>query len=308
MTDELDTALAAIARDHHGLFHRGHLGELGVSPDERRHRLATGRWQSVRDSVYRISGAPITWEATLLAACWAGGTRAVASGRSALELHQLPGRSREILEMTCPRGRRARHDGLVVHESRVLKPEDMTTVDAIPCITVERALFELAAGRRSRTLDLAVDAALRRQLTTLPDLARVAARIAKRGRKGSSLFRSMLDERTPNDAIPESAPERLLAQALVERGLTPPVPQYVVRDAAGEFVARVDLAYPDDRILIEYESIEHHTGALALVRDSARRNSVIELGYVVLSATVADLRDDGRRLAASILAVRTRAA
>jgi very-short-patch-repair endonuclease len=118
----------------------------------------------------------------------------------------------------------------------------------------------------------------------------------------------MLAERTTNDAVPESAPERLLARALVERGLQPPISQYVVRDEAGNFVARVDLAYPDDRILIEYESFEHHTGKLALVRDSARRNALIELGFVVLSATIADVRDDARRLAASIRAVRTRAA
>jgi len=308
MTDELDIAIAGIAEVHHGLFNRDHVAELGVSPDERRHRLATGRWRRVYDSAYRVGGAPITWEARLLAACWAGGTRAVASGRSALELHRLPGRSRKVLEITCPRALRARHDGLVVHESRVLKPEDMTIMNAIPCTSVERTLFDLAATKRTRTLDLAVDDALRRELTTLPDLVHVADRIAKRGRAGSSLFRSMLAERTPDDVVPESAPERLLARALVEQNLTRPHLQYVVRDAAGDFVARVDLAYPDDRILIEYESFEHHTGTLALVRDSARRNALIELGFVVLSATVADVRDGARRLAASVRAVKARAA
>lgn len=187
MTDELDIAIAGIAAAHHGLFNRDHLVELSVSPDERRHRLATGRWQSVYDSAYRVAGAPITWKARLLAACWAGGTRAVASDRSALELYWLPGRSRQVLEITCPRAQRARHDGLVVHESRALKPEDMTMVDAIPCTTVERTLFDLAARRRDRTLDLAVDDALRRALTTLPELAHVADRLGKRGRDRKSV-------------------------------------------------------------------------------------------------------------------------
>jgi hypothetical protein len=106
--------------------------------------------------------------------------------------------------------------------------------------------------------------------------------------------------------MPESAPERLLAAALAARGLGAPTLQYTVRDLAGAFVARVDLAYPADRILIEYESFEHHTGKHALLRDSARRNALIELGYAVLSATAADLRDQGTELAASVRAIRRR--
>jgi hypothetical protein len=116
-----------------------------------------------------------------------------------------------------------------------------------------------------------------------------------------------IEEREPTDAIPESPPERLRAAALMRQGLARPSVQHVVRDSSGGFVARVDLAYPQDRILIEYESFEHHTGKLALVRDSVRRNALTELGFVVLSAT-ADLRDDARRLATSLRAIRGRAA
>jgi very-short-patch-repair endonuclease len=281
---------------------------LGVSPEARRHRLATGRWVPVHDSAYRVGGAALGWHGTLLAACWAGGTRAFASHRSALALHELPGAARDVIEITCPRARRARHDGVIVHESRVHDDDQLTIVEGIPCTTVERTLFDLAATRRLRTLDLAIDSALRRELTSLSTLRATADRVGKRGRRGTLEFRAALDARAPGDAVPESAPERLLADALVRRGLPAPEFQFVVRDVAGAFVARVDLAYPEDRILVEYESFEHHTGRVALVRDSARRNALVELGFVVFSATAADLRDEARRLADSIRAVRRRGA
>jgi hypothetical protein len=306
MTDELDIAIARIADAHHGLFGHQHLVLLGVSPEERRHRLATGRWEYVHDSAYRVGGAALGWHGSLLAACWAGGTRAFASHRSALALHQLPGGSRDVIEITCPRSRRARHEGLVVHETRAHDDDQVTLVDAIPCTTIERTLFDLAGMRRRRTLDLALDVALRLEKTSLPSLRALCDQVARRGRRGSAIFRSALEERSPTDALPESAPERLLAAALVARGLPRPVLQHVVLDQSGDFVARADLAYPDDRILIEYESFQHHTGKVALVRDSARRNVLVGLGFVVLSATAADVRDEARRLAASIRAVQQR--
>jgi hypothetical protein len=48
--------------------------------------------------------------------------------------------------------------------------------------------------------------------------------------------------------------ETLLARALRQNGLPAPVPQFEIFDQ-GRFVARVDFAYPDERIVIEYDSL-----------------------------------------------------
>jgi hypothetical protein len=308
MNDGLDEAIATIAAQHHGLFGRQHLHRLGVTEEMCRHRLATGRWQIVHVSAYRVAGAPTTWRSALLAACWAGGTRAVASHRSAAALYDIPSGRQDLAEITCPHWRRARHDGLVVHESRLLTADDIAFVDAIPCTTIERTLFDIAGLGKPRTLELAIDAALRRELTSLGALNEAAERMAKRGRRGSARFRDALATRTPGDALPESAPERLLAVALTRHGLPAPELQHVVRDATGAFVARVDLAYPKWKILIEYESYQEHVGKVALVRDSARRNSLIALRFTVLTATPADLTSDARALAQAIQRVRAQVA
>jgi very-short-patch-repair endonuclease len=61
-------------------------------------------------------------------------------------------------------------------------------------------------------------------------------------------------------------------------------------------------------IVVEYDSVEHHTGTRAHVRDSARRDAVGDLGYAVLTATTADLQDHGARIATSIRRRRSQAA
>lgn len=304
MVDQLDKAIAEIAARSHGLFGRIHLDLLDVSREALAHRVTNGRWLPVLDGVYRIAGAPGSWESDLLAACWAGGTRACASHRSAAELFGLPGGCRDVVEITCPRWKRARHHGLLVHETLTELDVDVVVVRGVPCTSVERTLFDLAGLKRTRTLELAIDAALRRRLTTVRALGGTVERLARRGRPGSALFRKAVESRNPAKAVPESAPERLLARALMAQGLPEPELQYVVRDVDGGFVARVDLAYPDDGILVEYESFEHHTGKVALVRDSARRNAVTALGFRVLSATAADLRDDAATLSRAIRRLR----
>src|SRR3954462_1581213 len=94
-----ELAIAKVAEEHHGVFAIHHLDELEVSKEERRHRIELQRWQSPYDVVYRIAGAPRSWKGDVLAACWAGGIRAVASHRSAAALWDLPGKRLEIAEI-----------------------------------------------------------------------------------------------------------------------------------------------------------------------------------------------------------------
>src|SRR3954464_3415754 len=119
----IDALVGQRAERQHGVFGTRDLSELAIPDHIRRHRLASGRWELVHDRVYRIVGTPLEWRGRVLAACWAGGARALASCRTAAELRQIPGRSATLVEITCPRWRRARHEGLLVHESVALDPE-----------------------------------------------------------------------------------------------------------------------------------------------------------------------------------------
>jgi very-short-patch-repair endonuclease len=306
MTASRDFKAAQLATSQHGLLTLPQCLVLGYTRGVRDHRIRSGSWEVPYPGVYRIHGVPPSWRGDLLAACWAGRPRGVASHRSAAALWDLPGKRADVAEITCRRWRRTKHDGLIVHETKVLRASDVTEVDGIPVTTVERTLAALGAVCSPAIVEMALDVALRRELTTVESVARLVGDIGRQGRNGVGVLRALLDHREASAAVPESVMETRLKQLLRRHGLPNPVSQFEVR-YDGRFVARVDAAYPDSRIAIEYESYEHHTGKVALVRDSARRNALVAIGWQTISVTAEDIRSGGDQLVKHIRAARDRA-
>ncbi|HUV10116.1 MAG TPA: hypothetical protein VMX12_04000 [Acidimicrobiia bacterium] len=304
MDDVPEDRLRAVSEQQFGVFTRSHARSAGLSADQVRNRLADGRWVAVHQRVYRVAGAPLFWQGEILAACWAGGFRAAASHRSAAALWELPGGRRDLVEITCPRWRRGRHDELVVHETTALEWLDLTHHEGIPVTTPERTLLDLGAVCPPRAVDMAMDAALRKELVDAQAIRAVLGRVGRRGRNGTGVLRRLVDERAPEQRRAESPAETRLVHVLRRHGLPEPELQYEIWDGR-RFVARVDAAYPRWRIAIEYESYQEHTGKLALVRDNARRNDIVALGWHPVGATARDLADGGHRLCAAIRRIAT---
>lgn len=297
-----DVELARFAASHHGIFSLEHARAAGFSKHEVQARRSSGAWTRVHECAYRLTGAPVLWRGELLGACWAGGFRAYASHRSAAALWKLPGGQRDVAELTCPRWRRARHDGLVVHETKAHDHRDITMVDNVPVSTVARTLLDLGAVRGRLTVELAVESALHREMVTVHELEEALRRLGRRGRNGAGILRTILAAREPHARANESPMETRVVQVLRSHGLPEPQRQFVIRHG-GRFVARVDLAYPQWRIAIEYESYEWHLGADAIVRDSQRRNEIAAARWTPLAATAVDVRAGGARLAAAVRAI-----
>lgn len=301
MPPNLDSRLAEFAACNHGVFSTEHARLIGFSDELIKYRLKSGRWIDLHLNAYRLAGVPPTWRGALLAACWAGGHRAVASHRSAAALWGLPGGRTDLAEITCPRWRRARHIGVTVHETNELSSVDIAMVDGIAVTSPERTLLGLAAVAGDRTVELALDAAERRELVTPASMRSTILRLSKPGRRGVRRLRRILDLHDPQQGLSESEAETLLVRVLRANGLPKPTLQHSIYSGK-RFVARVDAAFVELKIAIEYDSYEHHTGRLALVRDSARRNQLVALGWAPITATAADLRSGGLELAAAIRA------
>lgn len=107
------------------------------------------------------------------------------------------------------------------------------------------------------------------------------------------------------DARSESPQETRLRLLIVRAGLPRPHVQYEIRDN-GQFVARVDLAWPDMRVAVEYDGA-HHADVMQMRRDRRRLNRLVHAGWTVIHATAQDLRDPDVLLA-QIRAALTRAA
>ena len=77
--------------------------------------------------------------------------------------------------------------------------------------------------------------------------------------------------------------------------LPSPVAQYRVVDA-GQFVARVDFAWPEQKVAVEYDGLWHgEPGQFA--KDRRRLNRLQAAGWRVVFVTAADLHRPGELLA-----------
>ncbi|HEY3669468.1 MAG TPA: hypothetical protein VGN51_00905 [Acidimicrobiia bacterium] len=181
-----------------------------------------------------------------------------------------------------------------MHETKLLDPDDMQTLDGIPTTSIEQTLLGLAAVVDPPIVEMAVDRALHRKLTTLARLQQFVQHKGKQGRNGVGVLRALVGDRDPRAGVPESPMETKLKQLLRRHGLPTPQFQYEIRHN-GAFIARVDAAYPDHRIAIEYDSYEHHTGRSAVERDSDRRAVLSRIRWETITFTAAAIRQNGGR-------------
>jgi hypothetical protein len=105
------------------------------------------------------------------------------------------------------------------------------------------------------------------------------------------------------DGLAGSQQETRLRLLLLRGGLPPPVAQYVVRDDGG-FAGRVDFAYPDLRLAIEYDGL-YHAGTRTFFADRRRLDRLTAAGWTVIHVTAEDMRNP-ERLLARIRAARAR--
>ena len=91
------------------------------------------------------------------------------------------------------------------------------------------------------------------------------------------------------DARAESRPESKLRVMLTTAGLPIPTPQYVVT-VAGNFLARLDLAWEQFRVAMEYEGIHHATDPEQWAKDIERYRHLESLGWTVLRITSQHMR------------------
>lgn len=181
-----------------------------------------------------------------------------------------------------PPGHQLRHaDGLVVHrrDGAPLQMVDgrLVTSPAWTAVEVARAL------RRPRAL-ATLDAALRSRTCTRADMWRAA--IEQAGRRGIVAVRELLPLA---DARAESPMESEARLAMIDGGLPIPELQYEIVDGNGE-LRRVDFAWPEQRVAVEYDGLDWHSGEDAMVSDRKRTAALMDVGWVVIAIIFEDVR------------------
>lgn len=186
------------------------------------------------------------------------------------------------LHVLNPPGHQLRSaDGLVVHRRDgaplVYTADRIATAPAWTAVEVARAL------RRPRAL-ATLDAALRSGTCTRPELWRAA--IQQAGRRGIVAVRDLIPLA---DARAESPMESEARLAMIDGGLPMPELQYEIVDGNGE-LRRLDFAWPDARVAVEYDGIDWHTEPDALRNDRRRRLALQDVGWTVIAIVSDDVR------------------
>lgn len=279
-----DLACTRVAASQFGLVTRAQAIGAGLTPDQIDNRLATARWRRLYRGVYAIRGVAVTWHQSLLAACLHAGPGSGASHRSAAVLWQLDGFSRSVIEITTPG--RSRCKGAVVHRAS-LPRRDLGKLGGIPVTGVVRTLADLGAVSPERSVETALECALRRRIVLFDELVSRLDEVGGSGRRGAGVLRKLLDDRRA--IATESELENLLERVLAEGGFLPPKRQLEVYDGP-EFLGRLDFAYPERKLGIEAESYRWHLGKAAFEKDLARRNALVTRGWNVLYFTYGQMK------------------
>jgi G:T-mismatch repair DNA endonuclease (very short patch repair protein) len=208
----------------------------------------------------------------------------VVTGRSAAVLWGLPvAGADDDVELTVPPGSTVcRVPGITVRR-RMLETGDVTEQRGVRLTTAATTAVDLA---RTGPLDDAVVMIDRIVQARATDLKRVRATAARATGRGC---RQVREAAALADGLAQSPPETRLRLLLHRSGLPRPVAQFTVRDTAG-FVGRVDFAWPDRKVVVEYEGAWHGESPQQVDADRARLNRLIAAGWTVVFVTAADMR------------------
>jgi hypothetical protein len=111
-----------------------------------------------------------------------------------------------------------------------------------------------------------------------------------RGCRGAARLRTALELVRSG---PLSRRETLLRLDVVRADLPEPVPNHIVLDARGRFVAMVDLAFVEYRVALEYQSDLHRRPA-AYRADIERLERLVDVGWLVVQITADGVSEGGR--------------
>jgi very-short-patch-repair endonuclease len=250
------------------------------------HQLHSSAWRRLFRGVFADADLPDDHGLRIAGASLVVPPSAVYSGRTAgylLGARSLADAGTPV-EVTVPRSDRfGPVTGLVVRTA-ALTPGEVDVGAPYRCTTGLRTALDLARCGPLVEAVVAVDALLAAAVVGRRTLVDAADALSTgRGSRQARRVAALADGRA------QSPPETRVRVALRLAGLDP-VPQHIVRSASGAFLAQVDLAFPQQRVAVEYDGA-HHGRAEQFRRDRARLNRLVEAGWVVLHVTAGDLAD-----------------
>lgn len=198
-----------------------------------------------------------------------------------------------VVHLTSLTGKGERSAGKVVHHRGTCLASDITRDDQGWITAPARTALDTACLVNQESAVAVVDWYLQTRLTTIQDLRQMHARMTEWPESlGLHRVLALVDGKA--ESVGETR-TRLMCRT---HGLPAPIPQYEIRDHNGRLAGRVDFAWPEFRVILEFDGmIKYHrfrrpgeTIEQMVMREKQREDLLRELtGWTMIRITWADL-------------------
>jgi hypothetical protein len=251
--------------------------------------------------VYRLTAYPLGRDQRVRIAIHVGG---VISHETAGVLLGYEGFGDAQVHVTVPHGLLVAAPAWVsIHETRRPLTGSTTVIRGVASTGPLRTVLDLA-GRpiADQTLERFVSHCLSERLFTIRRLERF---ISERGwnARGIRRLKAIVGALADVGSIAEADLVAVLAAAGIDR----PVTQFELRDGR-RLVARIDLAWPAQRVALELDGYRYHADARTFVSDRERGNRIVSMGWTLLRTTPTAVRERPHSVINDVKAALRRAA
>lgn len=283
----------------HAVFSRSEAERMGISDGMLRGWAQRGRVETLGHGVFRIPGAPRTWEQSVMTEVLGAGVGAAAAMSTAAALLDVPGYRREGPPTLIVPGHRNRPG---CRESYKLPTHHVFVIEGIPTTVPARLAFDMFGKvvylRAARLADHLVN----HKHTDDEELIEMLGEMQRRGRKGTRAMRAYVEARAELADRTESELEDLVLAVLEDAGLPRPECQVELFDEDG-LIGRVDCLFRRARLVLEVDSRAWHGSWNSAIDDRRRDARLLAAGYSVIRVTHWQLVNEPKAFSRSVRSV-----
>jgi len=278
-----DRIASGIAAQQGGAIRSEQAYECGFTRGQIDQRVKDGRWRSIGRFGYRVFEMPGSMN--LVRAAIATLPDAVVSHDTAAEMHDLSKLRRGVASVLVHSRTTHSFPGVTVHRCHDLADGHVVEMSDLPVTSIPRTIVDLAPFLTARHLTAVLASAVTEQRVTADDVQAALSQVARRGRPGIQKLRRILEEREvgPRDGTPL---ERAGAEVLRAGGIPTPRFEYPI---PWDSFRRFDVAFPKQRLAIEWDSRRWHELVEAFARDRERDRQAMLHGWRVVRFTWVDV-------------------
>ena len=294
----IDQLIWELAREQYDVVAVWQLVPLGITHRTISRRVADSRLHRLFRGVYAVGSPRVSSRGRWRAATLAYGPRAILSHRDSAALADLPRIWHRGIDVTVPDAKPHPQRGINVHRSDILHPEDLTTIDDIPCTSIARTLLDLATCTTPTQHRRAYEKAERTGALDALAIDRLLDR--SRGHHGWRRLSTLRAYDPTAAAGAESELERIFCDLMRKHH----VPAPLTNVPLDGFL--VDAYWPDANLVVELDGYEFHRDRDTFERDRERIAALRLAGREVVPFTYRQVTREGGWVAATVHELRRR--